>query len=76
MDNAKALCDRLEHFYSFECEAGPLTNCVEWLRLKELLGVASAATDKLIREFEVAGKPAGYVGRIYAETIKAALEAR
>lgn len=34
-EQAKALCDRLEH-YGFECEAGPLRNCVEWRELKEL----------------------------------------
>lgn len=34
-ERAKALFDRLEH-YGFECEAGPLRNCVEWQSLKEL----------------------------------------
>lgn len=73
MDNAKDLCERLENFYSFECEAGPLATCVEWCRLKELLGIASDAIDKTVREFNVAGKPPGYIGRIYAGVAKAAL---
>jgi hypothetical protein len=58
MDNARALCERLEQAYSFECEAGPLRNCVEWQRLKELLGVASEAMDKTLREFDLSGKAA------------------
>lgn len=40
MNDAKALCDRLEA-YDFRCEAGPLRNCVDWQRLKELVGAAN-----------------------------------
>ena len=72
-ENARLLCVRLEQAYSFECEAGSLANCVEWRRLKELLGVASAAIDKTLHEFEVAGKPPGYVGTIYLEVAKVAI---
>lgn len=32
----KELIDKLEE-YEFECEAGYLTNCLEWLKLKEIL---------------------------------------
>lgn len=31
------LLDRIEA-YGFECEAGPLKNCVEWIELKKRLG--------------------------------------
>ena len=41
---AIALCDRLETEYAFECEAGPLRNCAEWLDLKKIL--AEACLDK------------------------------
>ena len=31
------LCDRLEINYDFECEGGPLKNCVEWRDLRKIL---------------------------------------
>ncbi len=34
---AIALCGRLESDYQFECEAGPLKNCKEWIDLKAIL---------------------------------------
>lgn len=30
----EALIDRLENHYAFECEGGPLKNCVEWRKLR------------------------------------------
>lgn len=29
------LLKKLEEFYKFECEAGELKNCIEWIKLKE-----------------------------------------
>lgn len=29
------LAARLESHYRFECEAGPLKNCVEWIELRK-----------------------------------------
>jgi hypothetical protein len=37
------LLDRLENYYTFECEGGPLRNCVEWQRVKALLTDLEAA---------------------------------
>ncbi len=34
MDTLETAIDRLENFYKFECEAGPLANCQDWLKLK------------------------------------------
>jgi DNA-binding transcriptional regulator YdaS (Cro superfamily) len=34
---AAALCARIESAYKFECEAGPLKNCVEWQELRRIL---------------------------------------
>lgn len=31
------LIDRLENFYSFDCEAGPLKHCVDWQALTAAL---------------------------------------
>jgi hypothetical protein len=33
----QALIDRLENYYQFACEGGPLKSCVEWQRLSALL---------------------------------------
>lgn len=33
---AAALCERIE-LYGFQCEGGPLRNCVEWQDLRKLL---------------------------------------
>lgn len=30
----QALIDQLENYYDFQCEGGPLRNCVEWRQLK------------------------------------------
>lgn len=30
------MIDRLENYYDFQCEAGPLRNCVEWQSLKRI----------------------------------------
>jgi hypothetical protein len=37
VNSLKPLIDRLENSYDFQCEAGPLKNCVEWQQLKALL---------------------------------------
>lgn len=68
-----SVIDRLENFYQFECEAGPLKNCVEWQKLKSAIETATAALNKTKAEFRTAGKPAGYVGDIYVDTALAAL---
>lgn len=39
------LVDRLEHHYCFECEGGPLRNCVEWQQLKGALAALPTADD-------------------------------
>jgi hypothetical protein len=36
-DSLRALIDRLENYYDFECTGGPLRNCVEWQQLKAAL---------------------------------------
>lgn len=67
------LIERMENAYQFECEAGPLQNCVEWQQIKAGIETAVAALTKVKAEFRVAGKPAGYVGSIYVDTALAAL---
>ena len=37
MTEIERLIDRLEHHYRFECEAGPLQNCVDWQQLIRLV---------------------------------------
>lgn len=74
-DNAQSLCDRLEQFYSFTCEAGPLANCIEWRLLREQIDTATAEIGKVLKEFDTAGKPQGYVGRLNAVAAFAALTA-
>lgn len=37
------LIDRLENYYAFECEAGPLRLCVEWEQLKAALRSTSVS---------------------------------
>ena len=44
--NAKSLIDRIENHYQFDCEAGPLKNCVEWQRLKDAIETIEAALQK------------------------------
>lgn len=34
----EAIVHRLESVYDFQCEAGPISLCVEWQELKVLLG--------------------------------------
>jgi len=65
--------DRLENAYQFECEAGPLKNCVEWQKLRSAIETATTALNKIKAEFRTAGKPAGYVCDIYVDTALAAL---
>lgn len=36
-EGRQSIIDRLENFYGFACEGGPLKNCVEWQLLKALL---------------------------------------
>lgn len=40
MDRAAELCERIESAYDFQCEAGPLKNCVEWIELRRLIAEA------------------------------------
>ena len=68
-----SIIERLESEYNFECEAGPLKNCVEWQKLRDGVATAIAALEKTKAEFQTAGKPAGYVGTIYVDTALAAL---
>ncbi len=68
-----SMIERLENAYQFECEAGPLKNCVEWQKLRDGIATAIAALEKTKAEFHTAGKPAGYVGTIYIDTALAAL---
>jgi hypothetical protein len=37
--NAAAYANQLENIYDFECEAGPLRNCYEWIELRRCLNV-------------------------------------
>lgn len=46
------LIERLENYYDFQCEGGPLKNCVEWIRLKEVVRAYDAAADKFIRKVD------------------------
>ena len=39
MDEIEPLFERVES-YGFECEAGPLKNCVEWIELKRRVAEA------------------------------------
>ena len=41
METAAKLCERLETKYDFNCEGGPLKNCVEWRELRRIIGSAS-----------------------------------
>jgi hypothetical protein len=34
IENGRELMRRLENFYSFECDGGPLANCTEWQELR------------------------------------------
>ena len=36
-----SLFERLENCYDFQCEGGPLKNCVEWQQLKAMLAASS-----------------------------------
>ncbi len=65
--------DLLENSYRFECEAGPLKNCVEWQKLKADIGAAVAALNLLKKEFAASGKSAGYIGTVYTNIAIAAL---
>lgn len=40
---AAAIVERLEGHYAFECEGGPLKNCIEWQELCRLLACESGA---------------------------------
>lgn len=39
------LMDRLERHYAFECEGGPLANCVEWRALRRLVAAVPASPE-------------------------------
>lgn len=39
--NGRVLLDRLENEYSFDCEAGPLRDCVDWHDLRSCFNVLS-----------------------------------
>lgn len=38
------LSQRLEDYYDFQCEGGPLKNCVEWQQLKAYVLTLGRAT--------------------------------
>jgi hypothetical protein len=37
LHNGEAYAERLENIYDFECEAGPLRNCSEWVELRRCM---------------------------------------
>ena len=37
LHNGEVYADRLENIYDFECEAGPLRNCTEWVELRRCM---------------------------------------
>jgi hypothetical protein len=51
----RALIDRLENYYDFECTGGPLRHCVEWQQLKAVLVPPAEATPRELREAFDAG---------------------
>lgn len=44
----RAVIERLESYYDFQCEGGPLRNCVEWQTLKCLIDAREPVTKKKI----------------------------
>ena len=44
------LVDRLKNHYDFQCEGGPLKNCVEWQQLKRLLAAEQEKTKELAKQ--------------------------
>lgn len=44
-DARARLVARLENFYDFQCEGGPLRNCVEWQQLKDTLAALDASPE-------------------------------
>lgn len=71
--SALKLIERLEMHYQFECEAGPLKNCMEWVDLKAALETVADGLKKTKEEFQAAGKPSRYVGNIYVDDALSAL---
>ena len=47
--------NRLESYYNFECEAGPLRNCIEWRELRAAIDRLRAMAEAGERLVEVAG---------------------
>jgi hypothetical protein len=45
----RQVVERLENYYDFQCEAGPLKNCVEWHQLKAILATSA---DAMLRQRE------------------------
>lgn len=43
--NGQAFIDRLEQVYDFNCEAGPLRNCYEWMELRRCFDYLAAYID-------------------------------
>lgn len=48
------LVDKIETLYDFECEAGPLTNCLEWVQLKQEIAALRQERDEKEAEAEAA----------------------
>lgn len=47
------LASRLESHYKFDCEAGPLKNCVEWIELRKRL----AELAEIVPDPRIDGQP-------------------
>jgi type IV secretory pathway ATPase VirB11/archaellum biosynthesis ATPase len=53
--------DRLENSYRFECEAGPLRNCIEWRQIKTSIAAAIKELMELRGDLVAIGKPTDHV---------------
>lgn len=55
------LCGRIES-YGFECEAGPLENCLEWQELKRFAADLASALSVLEEEYNESVNANGQFG--------------
>lgn len=54
------LLQRLEQYYDFTCEGGPLANCSEWGQLKMMVMAHNLSRRELFIEGYIAGQPKPY----------------